>query len=124
MSAMNHQHAGTNGTFSNGSKISKNDYATNGATDSVRMGKILPDWSTTYPSQSLRFLQTLEQATQIENSKPKQARLALDIIIVGAGLGGLSLAIALSRRGHSVRILEQAPKLGEVRTNPRYKYSS
>ncbi|CAN9305919.1 unnamed protein product [Alternaria alternata] len=38
----------------------------------------------------------------------------MSIIVVGAGLGGLALAIALARRGHSVRVLEQASKLGEV----------
>ncbi|KAF2032573.1 FAD/NAD(P)-binding domain-containing protein [Setomelanomma holmii] len=80
----------------------------------------LPSWATSYPSQSLRFLQNLEKETlsrndsQPESAQPTPTRLKLNIIIVGAGLGGLALAIALRRRGHSVRILEQAPKLGEV----------
>lgn len=38
-----------------------------------------------------------------------------EIVIVGAGLGGLSTAIALARRGHKVQVLEQAKQLGEVR---------
>lgn len=38
----------------------------------------------------------------------------LDIIIVGAGLGGLAAAIGISKAGHRVTILEQAEKLGEV----------
>lgn len=73
-----------------------------------------------YPSQSLRFLQKLEnlKSYNIEEDasikRPTQARLRLNIVIVGAGLGGLSLAIALARRGHSVRVLEQAATLGEV----------
>ena len=36
------------------------------------------------------------------------------IAIVGAGLGGLSAAIGISRAGHRVTILEQAAQLGEV----------
>jgi len=38
----------------------------------------------------------------------------MKVIVVGAGLGGLATAIALSRTGHDVTILEQAPQLGEV----------
>ncbi|KAF8245522.1 FAD/NAD(P)-binding domain-containing protein [Wilcoxina mikolae CBS 423.85] len=40
--------------------------------------------------------------------------VSLDIIIVGAGLGGLSAAIAARLAGHSVRLVEQAHHLGEV----------
>lgn len=36
------------------------------------------------------------------------------IAIIGAGIGGLSAALALSRAGFSVRVYEQAPQLGEV----------
>jgi salicylate hydroxylase len=36
------------------------------------------------------------------------------ILIVGAGLGGLTAALALLRRGFSVRVLEQAPALREL----------
>lgn len=38
----------------------------------------------------------------------------MDIIIVGAGIGGLAAAISLLQRGHKVRVFEQAPQLGEV----------
>lgn len=41
----------------------------------------------------------------------------LDIIIVGAGLGGLAAAIGISKAGHRVTILEQAEQLGEVSQN-------
>ncbi|MEP1943830.1 MAG: FAD-dependent monooxygenase, partial [Sulfitobacter sp.] len=35
-------------------------------------------------------------------------------IVVGAGIGGLTAAIALARRGVAVTVLEQAPKIREV----------
>jgi salicylate hydroxylase len=38
----------------------------------------------------------------------------LNIIISGAGLGGLATAIALRRRGHTVTVFEKVPELGEV----------
>jgi salicylate hydroxylase len=37
-----------------------------------------------------------------------------DIAIIGAGLGGLTAALALQRQGWRVRVYEQAPVLGEV----------
>jgi len=37
-----------------------------------------------------------------------------NITILGAGIGGLTLAIALARRGATVTVLEQAPALAEV----------
>ena len=45
---------------------------------------------------------------------PKPAALSLNIIIVGAGLGGMATAIALARKGHQATVLEQATQLGEV----------
>jgi salicylate hydroxylase len=38
----------------------------------------------------------------------------MKIIIVGAGIGGLSAGLALARNGHSVTIYESAPQLVEV----------
>jgi salicylate hydroxylase len=38
----------------------------------------------------------------------------MDILIVGAGIGGLTAATRLAQRGHRVRVLEQAASLGEV----------
>jgi len=37
-----------------------------------------------------------------------------DVVVVGAGLGGLTAALALQRQGWRVRVYEQAPVLGEV----------
>lgn len=42
------------------------------------------------------------------------ARRSLDVLIVGAGIGGLSAAVALRRTGHRVTVLEHAPELGEI----------
>ncbi len=37
-----------------------------------------------------------------------------DIVIIGAGIGGLSAAAVLLQRGHRVRVYEQAPALAEI----------
>ena len=37
-----------------------------------------------------------------------------DVLVVGGGIGGLSTAYSLTRRGLRVRVLEQAPEFGEV----------
>ena len=36
------------------------------------------------------------------------------IIVVGAGIGGLTCALALLRRGIDVEVYEQAPQLAEI----------
>ncbi|KAH0279191.1 hypothetical protein KCU91_g1931, partial [Aureobasidium melanogenum] len=61
-----------------------------------------------YPTNSLNFLKRL-------GDKPHKPATKLRILIVGAGLGGLAAAIALTRNGHTVEVLEQAAKLGEAR---------
>jgi len=40
--------------------------------------------------------------------------MTLDIAIIGGGIGGLTAAIALRRKGFSVILFEQAPEIGEV----------
>ncbi|WP_370231886.1 FAD-dependent monooxygenase [Cognatishimia sp.] len=40
--------------------------------------------------------------------------IGLNICVVGGGIGGLTAAIALARRGASVEVLEQAPVISEV----------
>jgi len=69
-----------------------------------------------YPTRSLHFLQPLNKNISSETSPPKTATVKLNVIIVGAGLGGLACAIALARRGHNVKVFEQASELGEVST--------
>lgn len=41
-------------------------------------------------------------------------RFDADVVIAGAGIGGLTAAACLLQAGYSVRVLEQAPALGEV----------
>jgi len=38
----------------------------------------------------------------------------LPVIVAGGGIGGLSAALALVRQGFSVKVLEQAPQIGEI----------
>jgi len=42
------------------------------------------------------------------------ARQKRPILVVGGGIGGLSTALALGRRGWRVRVLEQTPELGAI----------
>ena len=44
----------------------------------------------------------------------RRAALSLNIIVVGAGLGGLAATHSLAQAGHRVTLLESAPALGDV----------
>jgi salicylate hydroxylase len=48
------------------------------------------------------------------NPTTASSELKLNVIIVGAGIGGMAAATALGRRGHNVTVLEDAPQIGEV----------
>src|SRR5207244_6907341 len=39
---------------------------------------------------------------------------SLPVIVAGRGSGGLAAALALTRRGFAVKVLEQAPPLGDI----------
>ena len=39
---------------------------------------------------------------------------SLPVLVAGGGIGGLAAALALTRQGFSVKVLEQAPQLGEI----------
>jgi 2-polyprenyl-6-methoxyphenol hydroxylase-like FAD-dependent oxidoreductase len=39
---------------------------------------------------------------------------SLPILVAGGGIGGLAVALALTRQGFSIKVLEQAPELGEI----------
>jgi salicylate hydroxylase len=41
-------------------------------------------------------------------------RAGHDVMVIGAGLGGLAAALALQQRGFRVRVYEKSPQLGEV----------
>ncbi|KAH6692232.1 FAD binding domain-containing protein [Plectosphaerella plurivora] len=73
----------------------------------------LPFTTTSYPSNCLQFLKDVSTSPRAQ-SNVSSAKLKLDIIVVGAGLGGLATAVALARRGHKVRVFEQTAQLGEV----------
>ncbi len=44
----------------------------------------------------------------------KTSSAPLPVLVAGGGIGGVAVALALVRRGFSVKVLEQAPQLGEI----------
>ena len=52
--------------------------------------------------------------TQQQNGTGKASHELFDIAVVGGGIAGLTLAIALHHRGVPVRVFERAPRFGEI----------
>src|SRR6266446_10459791 len=44
----------------------------------------------------------------------KTSSASLPVLVAGGGIGGVAVALALVRRSYSVKVLEQAPQLGEI----------
>ena len=40
--------------------------------------------------------------------------IELPVIVAGGGIGGITAALALTRQGYTVLVLEQVPQLGEI----------
>lgn len=66
-----------------------------------------------YPSNCLEFAKHLDEPPSSINDS-NGSKISLKIILVGAGLGGLSTAIALKQSGHQVTVYEQARELSEI----------
>ena len=72
-------------------------------------------WTPSYPTGSLQFLRNNQPETvKVLENRVGKSKVRLNVIVVGAGLGGLATSVALARRGHTVTVLEQAVELGEV----------
>lgn len=48
------------------------------------------------------------------NTTPTTRDKDADVVVVGGGIGGLANALALTRAGHRIRVLERAPAFAEV----------
>lgn len=65
-----------------------------------------------YPTTSWQYLRATSGEPYNQPTAP--ARCKLRVAIIGAGIGGLSAAIALAKDGHQVEVYENAPALAEI----------
>src|SRR5947208_17002128 len=58
----------------------------------------------------------LAQTGAISQEETTMNRISADVpvLVAGGGIGGLAAALALTRQGFAVKVLEQAPELGEI----------
>ena len=52
--------------------------------------------------------------TQINTPSTNASSNELPVLVAGGGIGGLAAALALTRQGFKVKVLEQAPEIGEI----------
>ena len=56
-----------------------------------------------------------QYATHVEETTHERMQPSdLPVLVAGGGIGGLAAALALVRRGFAVKVLEQAPEIGEI----------
>ena len=64
------------------------------------------------PSQQIAAEVPIEKVPPLYNGR--RAALSLNILVVGAGIGGLAATHSLAQAGHRVTLLESSPVLGDV----------
>ncbi len=97
------------------------DVSTKTLSMSLRSGMLILSQDVQYPTKSLDFLQNCTDVNGVPKvdanaaaEPPTSCAVSLNIVVIGAGLGGLAAAVAFAVRGHRVTVLEQAPHLAEV----------
>lgn len=60
------------------------------------------------------LIDNLMEPSSVSTSSPRKALVRLDVIVVGAGLGGLATAISIAQTGSRVTVFDAAKELQEV----------
>jgi len=61
--------------------------------------------------QNIKTSQLVEPETTRQGSVDRYSETGIDMLIVGAGVGGLTTALECYRKGHNVRIYEREPSI-------------